>query len=77
MAEQFELLGLFGIDFMLDGEDVWTLEVNPRYTASVEVVERFTGLSAISLHAEACTGAPNQQRAGSSSTPSSRVPHGF
>jgi predicted ATP-grasp superfamily ATP-dependent carboligase len=76
MAEQFELLGLFGIDFMLNGEDVWTLEVNPRYTASVEVVERFTGFSAISLHAEACTGAPNQQRAGSSSTPSTGVPHG-
>ena len=32
--------GLFGVDFILDGDDVWTLEVNPRYTASVEIVER-------------------------------------
>ena len=42
-GERFELVGLFGVDFMLDGEEVWTIEVNPRYTASVEIVERCTG----------------------------------
>jgi predicted ATP-grasp superfamily ATP-dependent carboligase len=47
---------LFGVDFILDGDDVWTLEVNPRYTASVEVVERMTGVKAIELHARACEG---------------------
>ena len=54
VSEQFELIGLFGVDFILDGDTVWTLEVNPRYTASVEIVERFTGKSAIAEHAAAC-----------------------
>ncbi len=56
LSEQFELVGLFGVDFVLDGNDVWTVEVNPRYTASVEIVERFTGVSAIAAHATACGG---------------------
>ncbi len=43
LAEEFDLIGLFGVDFILDDEEVWTLEVNPRYTASVEIVERVTG----------------------------------
>ncbi|MCC7474700.1 MAG: ATP-grasp domain-containing protein [Pirellulales bacterium] len=53
LASQFELLGLFGVDFILAGNDVWTIEVNPRYTASVEIVERFTGTNALALHAAA------------------------
>ena len=56
LAEEFELIGLFGVDFMLHAGDVWTLEVNPRYTASVEIVERMTGVSAIAAHAAACGG---------------------
>jgi predicted ATP-grasp superfamily ATP-dependent carboligase len=58
LAERFELLGLFGVDFILNGDDVWTLEVNPRYTASVEIVERIIGVQAIAAHAAACTGSP-------------------
>lgn len=54
LAERFELVGLFGVDFMLDGSHVWTLEVNPRYTASVEIVERVHGVSAIADHVAAC-----------------------
>jgi predicted ATP-grasp superfamily ATP-dependent carboligase len=54
MAEQFEIIGLFGVDMVIDGEIVYTLEVNPRYTASVEIVERFSGLHAIAMHAAAC-----------------------
>ena len=56
LAEEFELIGLFGVDFMLHAGDVRTLEVNPRYTASVEIVERMTGVSAIAEHAAACGG---------------------
>jgi uncharacterized protein len=54
IAEQFELIGLFGVDVVIDGERVWTIEVNPRYTASVEIVERYSGLQAIAMHAAAC-----------------------
>jgi predicted ATP-grasp superfamily ATP-dependent carboligase len=39
---------------IVDGERVWTLEVNPRFTASVEIVERATGVNAIAAHAAAC-----------------------
>lgn len=56
LAEKFELVGLFGVDFLINSEGVWTIEVNPRYTASVEVIERATGVRAIELHASACSG---------------------
>ena len=39
LVEAGNLRGLFGIDFMTHGEQVWLLELNPRYTASVEVLE--------------------------------------
>jgi predicted ATP-grasp superfamily ATP-dependent carboligase len=58
LSEQFVLSGLFGVDFMLDGEQIWTVEVNPRYTASVEIVERSTGVQAIAAHVTACGGVP-------------------
>jgi predicted ATP-grasp superfamily ATP-dependent carboligase len=56
LAAAFELVGLFGVDFIVDGDRAWVLEVNPRYTASVEVIERATGVSAIAAHAAACCG---------------------
>ncbi len=57
LAAAFPLCGLFGIDTIVAGPDVWTIEVNPRYTASVEILERMTGLVALGLHQEVCHGA--------------------
>lgn len=37
VARAFGLRGLFGVDFIWDGERAWTLEVNPRPTASLEL----------------------------------------
>ncbi len=54
LARRFNLVGLFGVDFIRTREELWTLEVNPRYTASVEVLERVTGWSFVSHHAAAC-----------------------
>ena len=54
LAEEFGLVGLFGVDAMLAGDRIWTLEVNPRYTASVEVLERACGLNSVALHVAAC-----------------------
>jgi predicted ATP-grasp superfamily ATP-dependent carboligase len=54
LAAQFQLRGLFGVDAMVNSRGVWPLEVNPRYTASVEVLERALGLNMIRLHVEAC-----------------------
>lgn len=44
------LRGLFGVDAVLRDGVPWPVEVNPRYTASVEVLEYATGLRALALH---------------------------
>jgi uncharacterized protein len=54
LAGDFTLHGLFGVDLMIDGENVWTIEVNPRYTAAAEVVERSIGVNSIAAHVAAC-----------------------
>ena len=58
LAEAFDLRGLFGVDAIVAGEDVWPLEVNPRYTASVEVLERALGIRAVELHVAALGSPP-------------------
>jgi predicted ATP-grasp superfamily ATP-dependent carboligase len=55
LSGRFQLVGLFGIDLVIDSGRVWTIEVNPRYTASVEVIERATGARSIVRHAATCT----------------------
>lgn len=54
LAERFCLKGLFGVDAVLAGQTVWPVEVNPRFPASVEVLERARGIDAVRLHVEAC-----------------------
>jgi predicted ATP-grasp superfamily ATP-dependent carboligase len=44
------LRGLFGIDAVMRDGLPWPVEVNPRYTASVEVLEYATGMRAMALH---------------------------
>jgi uncharacterized protein len=57
LAEAAGLRGLFGIDFILRAGVPWPVEVNPRYTASVEVLEYATDLSALAMHRRAfCPG---------------------
>lgn len=56
LAEQFGLRGLFGVDTVFDGRDLWTIEVNPRYTAAVEVLERRGDLLALARHVRGCAG---------------------
>jgi predicted ATP-grasp superfamily ATP-dependent carboligase len=61
LTRRFGLRGVNGIDFVVtrtsDGALRPTLvEVNPRYTASMELVEQAYGLNVFSLHAEAMTG---------------------
>ncbi|HEY7426710.1 MAG TPA: ATP-grasp domain-containing protein [Gemmataceae bacterium] len=44
------LCGLFGVDGILCEGVFWPVEINPRYTASVEVLEYATGLPAVAWH---------------------------
>lgn len=54
LAERFSVRGLFGVDAIVNDEGVWPVEVNPRYTASVEILERALNFAAIRWHVEAC-----------------------
>ncbi len=55
LSDDYGLCGVWGIDFLLDGDSPRIVEVNPRYTASVEVIEQATGCS---LLARDVTGLP-------------------
>ncbi|WP_442482789.1 ATP-grasp domain-containing protein [Aeoliella sp. SH292] len=56
LAREVGLVGVFGVDFVLDDKGTaWVVDVNPRYTASMEVVERFAGVNMIAAHIAACT----------------------
>ena len=48
--------GLFGVDFVWDGERAWTIEVNPRPTASLEAIEAAYGVGVFGAHLRACAG---------------------
>jgi predicted ATP-grasp superfamily ATP-dependent carboligase len=56
LAAGFGLVGLFGVDFVLEGDRPWAVEVNPRYTASVEVLELALGRALLAEHRDACEG---------------------
>ncbi len=54
VTEQFGLIGLNGIDCVIKDEVPYAIEVNPRWCASMELVERQYGLSMFSAHTAAC-----------------------
>jgi len=56
LATSFRLRGIVGVDLVLADDKAWVIEINPRYTASVEIVERMTGEAAVAAHVAACTG---------------------
>ncbi|MCH7694808.1 MAG: ATP-grasp domain-containing protein [Proteobacteria bacterium] len=56
LVKEFGLRGLFGVDAIMQQDVIFPVEVNPRYTASVEVIELATGLPVIAMHCQACAG---------------------
>jgi predicted ATP-grasp superfamily ATP-dependent carboligase len=56
VTEAFGLVGVNGIDFVARGGVPYAVEVNPRYCASMELVERARGISIFQAHARACAG---------------------
>ena len=55
-TQAFGLVGVNGIDFIARRGTPYPIEVNPRYTAAMELVERAYGLSIFAIHARACAG---------------------
>ena len=48
-------VGNIGIDFIA-GDDVWAIEVNPRFQATLDTVEMATGINLFEAHIRACEG---------------------
>jgi predicted ATP-grasp superfamily ATP-dependent carboligase len=53
LARTFTLRGLIGLDVIIQADEIWPIELNPRFTASVEILERTLGVSAVRLHVDA------------------------
>ncbi|HMI59185.1 MAG TPA: ATP-grasp domain-containing protein [Gemmatimonadaceae bacterium] len=56
ITREFALRGVCGVDFIAQGDVPFAIEVNPRPTASMELVERATGRSIWLAHVAGCTG---------------------
>jgi predicted ATP-grasp superfamily ATP-dependent carboligase len=54
IADAFGLVGVNGIDFIARDAIPHVVEINPRWCASMELVERAYGLSVFGAHASAC-----------------------
>jgi uncharacterized protein len=54
VADEFGLVGVNGIDFVTRDGVPYPIEVNPRWTASMELVERAYGVPVFGAHAAAC-----------------------
>ncbi len=59
IAREFHLVGANGMDFILKERAIYPLEINPRYTASMELVERAYGINIFGAHLAACQGMPS------------------
>jgi predicted ATP-grasp superfamily ATP-dependent carboligase len=56
LTRGFGLEGWFGVDYVSDGETLWPVEVNPRFTASVEIHELAWRRPLLPIHRAACEG---------------------
>jgi uncharacterized protein len=54
VTQAFGLVGVNGVDFVARRGLPYAIEVNPRYTAAMELVERAYGISLFDVHAGAC-----------------------
>ncbi len=73
LAAELKLRGIFGVDAILADDVIYPLEVNPRYTASVEILERCCGFPAIELHVAGCLGLESRH-VGRAASPSNGNP---
>ena len=55
VTKTFPLVGVGSIDFVAANNELLPVEVNPRWSASMELVERARSISLFGLHAEACS----------------------
>lgn len=56
LTKQTGLVGVNGIDFVVRDGEPYLLEINPRWTGSLELFECLFGLNMFQMHVEACQG---------------------
>ncbi len=56
LADDFDLVGVFGIDAIATACGIVPIEVNPRYTASMETLEVSLTQPILQYHVDACRG---------------------
>lgn len=49
-------VGTIGVDFVLTDDEVYAIEINPRFQGTVETVEKSLGVNLFRLHLDACFG---------------------
>jgi len=54
LADAFPLAGVNGLDFIVRDDVPLPIEVNPRWCASMELIERAGSMPVFGAHAEAC-----------------------
>jgi predicted ATP-grasp superfamily ATP-dependent carboligase len=54
-AAEFRLVGVNGIDFIERSGVPYPIEINPRWSASMELIERSLGVGVFAVHAASCT----------------------
>ncbi len=56
IAAKSGCIGSLGIDFMLTDDGIRTIEINPRFQATLDIVEMSTGINIFNLHRNAARG---------------------
>ncbi|HET7551308.1 MAG TPA: ATP-grasp domain-containing protein, partial [Gemmatimonadaceae bacterium] len=76
LAEELDLTGLACLDFVVSRDGIpHAIELNPRYSASMELAERAFGYSVFAAHARACARRGNHRSARFSHHPDERFTH--
>jgi predicted ATP-grasp superfamily ATP-dependent carboligase len=56
LAMKLELIGSNGVDFVVTDDELFVIEVNPRFQGSLDTVELSTGLNLVDAHVKAAKG---------------------
>jgi len=48
--------GIIGIDFLVTDDQIFPIELNPRFVATLDTIERATGLNLVKIHIDAFQG---------------------
>ena len=56
LAKKFRLLGSNGVDYILNENGLYVIEINPRIQGTFECVEQSLGINMLEAHINACRG---------------------